>query len=137
MRDTLDITFVCEHVLKLARATMKGSDVELINEVPADIANIVGDEQRIIQIMTNLVNNASKFTFVGSISLGAKMRNNGKMLEISCTDTGIGIPKDKQNIVFQALRQVDEAADRKYGGVGLGLAISKDLAQAMGGRLEL
>ena len=92
---------------------------------------------RLSQIIQNLVNNALKFTFVGSITISARRESKGKMINIAVTDTGIGIPKEKQSVVFERLRQVDEAADRKFGGTGLGLAISKDLVTAMGGEFNL
>ena len=70
----------------------------------------LGDAVRLSQIIQNLVNNALKFTFVGSIMISAKRENHGRVLNIAITDTGIGIPANKQDLVFARLRQVDEAA---------------------------
>ena len=92
--------------------------VQVLNKVSPKIKTFLGDSVRLSQIIQNLVNNALKFTFVGSITISARRESKGKMINIGVTDTGIGIPKEKQGLVFERLRQVDEAADRKFGGTG-------------------
>ncbi len=99
-----------------------------------------GDPKRIRQIVTNLVNNALKFTENGhvEIRLEGKAISDGRyQLDIAVTDTGIGISDDKLDRVFSAFRQADTSTSRKYGGTGLGLTISRHLAQAMGGDIQV
>jgi protein-histidine pros-kinase len=86
----------------------------------------------------NLVGNALKFTERGSVTLRAKVArefDNGVELEVEVTDTGIGIPAEKQRLIFNAFSQADESTTRKYGGTGLGLAISARLVEMLGGRI--
>jgi signal transduction histidine kinase/ActR/RegA family two-component response regulator len=101
---------------------------------------LIGDSVRIRQIMVNLIGNAIKFTETGSITLDVNVQTqteNEVSLYISVTDTGIGIPKDKQSILFEAFTQADTSVTRKYGGTGLGLSISEKLVTMMGGRIGL
>ncbi len=100
---------------------------------------VVSDHQRVFQIVRNLFSNALKFTSQGSITvrlfgIGA---GNAKQLGIAVTDTGIGIPEDKHELIFDAFRQVDGSTSRRFGGTGLGLSISRSLAQLLGGNVEL
>ncbi|MGJ8545481.1 MAG: sensor histidine kinase [Sulfitobacter sp.] len=92
------------------------------------------DPTRIKQVLFNLVGNASKFTTSGTITLNA--RRVGETYEFHVTDTGIGIPAQEINRVFEAFHQVDSSATRKFGGTGLGLAISNDITKAHGGTLR-
>ncbi|GFP74178.1 response regulator [Clostridium fungisolvens] len=112
------------------------------------------DEQRLKQIVNNLLSNAFKFTSAGevaiNISSSSKLevsdthqesqsfkQERCKYINISISDTGIGIPKDKQDIIFEAFKQADGSTSRKYGGTGLGLSISRQLAQLLGGAITL
>ncbi len=95
---------------------------------------IIGDPTRITQIITNYVNNALKFTQRGSISVSINLRKNDKQelrLYGSVKDTGIGIPEEKQDRLFQSFSQIDASTTREYGGTGLGLAIVKKLTELM------
>ncbi|MDF3818401.1 ATP-binding protein [Leptospira sp. 96542] len=100
-----------------------------------------GDENRIKQILFNLISNAVKFTDSGEIKVilsSRKMDNDKRILySVSVSDTGIGIPEEKIQSLFQRFTQVDSSISRKYGGTGLGLAISKKLAEAMGGEIQV
>ena len=99
---------------------------------------VVGDPGRLRQILTNLVGNAIKFTERGSVSARWEMvgrEGDCVVLRGSVTDTGVGIPKDKTEMVFERFRQADASTTRRFGGTGLGLAISKLLVLAMGGRI--
>ena len=99
---------------------------------------LVGDRHRLLQIMTNLVSNALKFTSDGSITLrGAIEREVGAALRIrfEVSDTGIGIPRDKQDHIFEAFTQADNSMTRRYGGTGLGLSIARQLCHMMDGEI--
>jgi signal transduction histidine kinase/DNA-binding response OmpR family regulator len=95
------------------------------------------DGLRLRQILLNLVSNAVKFTQEGHVALAARVRddNGCTLLEVSVTDTGIGIPADQQAAVFNEFVQAEDSTARRFGGTGLGLAISKNLAEMMGGDL--
>ena len=95
---------------------------------------IYSDETRLRQILTNLVSNALKFTEKGEIEFGYKMRNEEELL-FYVQDTGIGIPEDKQETIFNRFRQADEFTSRKYDGTGLGLSISMKLVEMLGGEI--
>jgi PAS domain S-box-containing protein len=99
---------------------------------------ILGDSTRIRQILVNLLNNAVKFTNKGEVTVLVSSRKLGSIsheIHFEVKDTGIGIPDEKKNRLFQSFSQVDASITRKYGGTGLGLAISKRLVELMGGRI--
>jgi signal transduction histidine kinase/CheY-like chemotaxis protein len=100
-------------------------------------ATVLGDPLRLRQILSNLLNNAVKFTPSGSIELRARYLANDSAWEFSVADTGIGIPAEKQAQVFEAFRQADGSLTRRFGGTGLGLALCTKLATVMGTQLEL
>jgi len=99
------------------------------------------DAQRLKQIINNLLSNAFKFTEQGEVTLKIEQPINSpipqKVIAFCVTDTGIGIPKDKQQLIFEAFQQVDGTTSRRFGGTGLGLSISRQLAQLLGGELQL
>jgi HAMP domain-containing protein/signal transduction histidine kinase/DNA-binding response OmpR family regulator len=107
------------------------------------------DAKRLQQILKNLLSNAFKFTEKGKVSLSLSSVTEGwnvenetlsrakSVLAFSVTDTGIGIPADKQQIIFEAFQQADGSTSRKYGGTGLGLAISREIARLLGGEIRL
>jgi two-component system sensor histidine kinase/response regulator len=122
------------------RADQKG--LELIYDVRPDVPErLVGDPARVRQILVNLVGNAVKFAEHGEILVTVEQRpeelNEGDSacLYFSVTDTGVGIPADKQEKIFEAFSQVDGTTARKFGGTGLGLAICSRLVEKMGGRI--
>ena len=102
---------------------------------------LYGDDQRLAQVITNLLSNAVKFTHEGgSVCLDAKLRNEHDgvcTLQISVTDTGIGIRRDQQSYLFSSFHQAESDTTRKYGGTGLGLAISKSIVEMMGGQIDV
>ncbi|OQW73011.1 MAG: hypothetical protein BVN33_10930, partial [Proteobacteria bacterium ST_bin13] len=99
-------------------------------------AMIVGDAARVRQIVFNLLSNALKFTSEGSVTLRAEATEDG-LLAIAVSDTGIGIPADKLEVIFESFRQVDAGTTRKFGGTGLGLSICRNLARAMDGEVQV
>ncbi|MDG0816961.1 ATP-binding protein [Bdellovibrio svalbardensis] len=97
---------------------------------------VIGDPTRLRQILFNLIGNAIKFTQVGEISITVDFENgDGKFVRFAIHDTGTGIPEDKQHLLFQNFVQADSSITRKFGGSGLGLTISKNLVELMGGRI--
>lgn len=109
-----------------------------IRYAPHTPSNFIGDPTRLRQVITNLVSNAVKFTQEGFVLINiAKKEQQGQNAIIRCeiTDTGIGIPKDKRDRIFEKFSQADVSTTRKFGGTGLGLAISKQLIGMMGGRI--
>ncbi len=119
------------------RAHQKG--LELICEIAPDVPEgVVGDAARIQQVLTNLIGNALKFTARGHVlvSVREEARAAGRTtLHFAVTDTGIGIPPEKQDVIFEAFQQADGSTTRRFGGTGLGLTISATLIALMGGRL--
>ncbi len=94
------------------------------------------DRIRLKQIFTNLVQNAFKFTFEGYVEIGYELQNN-RQIKFFIKDTGIGIPKKKQDLIFDRFRQVDESLSSQFGGTGLGLAISKNLIDLLGSKISV
>ena len=133
-----DLISDCMKPLAL-RAQDKG--IELACSLSADTPSIlVGDPVRLGQVLVNLINNAIKFTARGEVVLraGVELMSEDKVaLRFAVSDTGIGIPADKQETIFDAFSQADSSTTRKFGGTGLGLAISSQLTEMMGGRLSV
>ncbi|MDH4383982.1 MAG: PAS domain-containing protein [Caulobacter sp.] len=101
-------------------------------------AAVLADSSRVRQVLLNLLTNAIKFTEAGAVTVTARYQSeDGGRLFLSVTDTGIGVPQDRLNRLFQRFSQVDGSNTRQYGGTGLGLAISKGLVERMGGRIEV
>ena len=119
------------------RAHEKG--LELAYHVLSDVPDgLIGDPNRLRQVLVNLIGNAVKFTEHGEVVVHVeRIESEGSdvMLKFSVADTGIGIPADKQKLIFEAFSQADGSVTRKYGGTGLGLAISSHLVERMGGRI--
>jgi len=114
-------------------------DLEFVCDIGPDVpTHISGDPGRLRQILTNLTGNAMKFTPKGEISILAEIQKETQkdvVIRFSVKDTGIGIPLEKQDSLFEQFTQVDASTTRKYGGTGLGLAISKQLVEMMHGEI--
>jgi signal transduction histidine kinase/CheY-like chemotaxis protein len=123
--------------LKSLALRAQEKEIELASHFPVDIPDaLIGDPDRLRRIVVNLVGNAIKFTDRGEVVLRANLESQAKddiLLHFPVTDTGIGIPVEKQQRIFEAFAQADTSTTRKYGGTGLGLAISAQLCELMGG----
>ncbi len=108
-------------------------ETQFIGDLPEVIYS---DTQRLDQVLKNIMSNAIKFTEKGGITISVKL-NTSNTLAISVTDTGIGIPKEKEMVIFEAFQQADGGTSRKYGGTGLGLSISRELIKLLGGEIKL
>ncbi len=115
--------------------------LELTCQLPPDLpSTVVGDPVRLRQVILNLLGNAVKFTEKGGVTLSVAVESvsdTAIRLHFQVADTGIGIPEDKRQLIFEPFRQADGSTTRQYGGTGLGLAISARLAAMMGGRIWL
>ncbi|HEY4299531.1 MAG TPA: response regulator, partial [Candidatus Didemnitutus sp.] len=138
-RAPFDLRQCLENAFDLFAAKVVEKNLELLACVDAAVPIMtVGDGTRLRQILVNLVGNALKFTSKGEVvvSISSEARPDGSLeLRIAVRDTGIGIPADRRDRLFQPFSQVDSSTTRKFGGSGLGLAISRRLAEAMGGRM--
>ena len=125
---------VVEVVLALCKPLVDGKNLQLVNQVPADFSLLWTDEDRLQQILYNLVGNAVKFTNQGEVTISAEEKASTKAL-ITVSDTGIGISPEKHNTIFESFEQAEGTTDRIYGGLGLGLAVTKKLVELQGGRI--
>ncbi len=128
------LTPVCSAIQPLIEE--KNIQLFIENEVP-DQVEFQGDCARIRQILFNLAGNAVKFTSDGHVLIRTELDESRKRLLLSINDTGIGIPADKQDRIFNSFEQADTSTTRKFGGTGLGLAIVKKLTELMGGEVKL
>jgi signal transduction histidine kinase/class 3 adenylate cyclase/ActR/RegA family two-component response regulator len=131
----LNLRTITEVVLKISETLIKGKKLQLHNEVPENLPPVQADENRLQQILLNLVGNAIKFTEQGSVTVSAKETNGS--VEVAVVDTGIGIPEDKLSHIFESFEQADTSTQRLYGGTGLGLTITQQLVDLHGGRMSV
>jgi len=134
-----DLRVTLDEVSDLIAIKAQEKDLELINVLDHQVPSLLcGDPGRLRQILINLTGNSIKFTKKGEISVRTTLESEDAthvIVRISVIDTGIGIPKDSMNRLFESFSQVDSSTTRKYGGTGLGLTISKQLVEKMGGRI--
>ena len=135
LRERLDV------LVKSFAPRLHGRDVKLSHEVDADVPDeLVGDARLLRQVLSNLLSNAVKFTRRGAIVLHVRRgepAGAGVLLRFDVSDTGIGIPPEKQQVIFEEFVQADASTTRRYGGTGLGLAIASRLVNALGGAIGL
>ncbi|MBI5030502.1 MAG: response regulator [Chloroflexi bacterium] len=129
----ISVYALADVVLALSQPLVGKKDLRLVNVIPRDVPAVDADENRVQQILHNLVGNAIKFTESGTVTLSAETR--GKFLAITVADTGIGIATDKFEQIFESFEQTDGSVAREYGGTGLGLAISQNLVALHGGEI--
>jgi CheY-like chemotaxis protein/nitrogen-specific signal transduction histidine kinase len=133
------IAEIQEDMRSLFAPIAKDKNLELMMHIAPDVPLAVEtDKMRLEQVLKNLLSNALKFTKKGSVSLKINLLpENPSFLKFSVTDTGIGIPADKQALIFEAFQQADGSTRRKFGGTGLGLSISRELAKLLGGEIKV
>lgn len=153
---SVDIKSIIQIVLNVSQAMVSNKNIQLINAVTPTLTPAFVDESRLEQILYNLIGNAIKFTENGKIEISAKLvssdssevlkqnrsqtyqqpaSNNQAQIAITISDTGIGIPNDVIDRIFESFEQGDGSTSRKYGGTGLGLTITKQLVELHGGKI--
>jgi PAS domain S-box-containing protein len=135
----LSVESCVEDALQPLMLTSQQKGIELAWNISEDIPNVVrGDSTRLRQVLINLAGNALKFTTQGQVAIYARIAEStpgGWELEFTVSDTGIGIPKEKQEKIFEPFTQADASTTRRFGGTGLGLSICQKLVHLMGGRI--
>src|SRR5229473_6191475 len=129
---------VVDQAIELTAVKSRAKGIVLLSHFSPSVAtSLMGDPARLRQVLINLLGNAVKFTGSGEVVLTTRNHESGKagQIEFAVTDTGIGIPSDKLETIFDDFTQADASTTRKYGGTGLGLGISRRLVESMGGRL--
>ena len=122
-------------VVNLSKGLIGNKSLVLVNAIESNFPAADADENRLQQILHNLIGNAIKFTDSGQVEVSAKLVND--RIEITIADTGIGIPADKLERIFESFQQADGSTSREYGGTGLGLTISKQLVELHGGEMRV
>ncbi|MEP5763319.1 MAG: response regulator [Halieaceae bacterium] len=134
-----DVRRVVAETMELLAETSSAKGLELICDIPPEVhTSVQGDMLRIRQMLTNLIGNAIKFTEQGEVMVRVSEQDckaGTVQLLFEIKDTGVGIPEDKQQHIFDSFSQVDETTTRNFGGTGLGLAITRELAALMGGEV--
>jgi signal transduction histidine kinase len=115
----------------------KGLDLEF--QIPEDLPVLMADEEQMRQLFTNVIGNAMKFTRKGGVSVRGRTEGDGddQLIVIDVQDTGVGIPQEQQEFIFEAFRQVTGSANREFEGTGLGLAIVMNIVRSHGGKIEV
>ena len=135
-RQSMSLHGVVENTARILTHRAKDKGLRLTWEVKDEVPELItGDPNRLRQVLLNLVGNAIKFTSSGDVHIQANARK-GK-LQVSVSDTGIGIAEEQQEIIFEPFTQSNASASRQHGGTGLGLAICRQLVEMMGGRISV
>ncbi len=140
----IDLRSLVEIVFTLSLPLVGNKNLNLVNNIPEDLPAVTADENRLQQIFHNLIGNAIKFTETGTIEISAQeisgndsveQLSSVSQLEITISDTGIGIAEDKLERIFESFEQAEGSTGRMYGGTGVGLAIAKQLVELHGGQI--
>ncbi|MBR9999076.1 MAG: tetratricopeptide repeat protein [Cyclobacteriaceae bacterium] len=131
----VDLHAITDMVIMISRPLVSGKPLKLLNEIPEDLPFAHADEDRVQQILYNLIGNAIKFTEQGEIRISGEIREDEILISVS--DTGIGIPEDKLTSIFASFEQVHGGDARHYEGTGLGLTITKQLVELHHGRIHV
>jgi len=131
-----NLNLFMEEICRTMELKIQEKDLKLLVDIdPALSESLIGDPFRLKQVIVNLVSNAIKFTEKGRITIRIVPLKDKELLQFSVEDTGIGIPADRLNQIFESFTQVDNSTTRQFGGTGLGTTISKELVELMGGRI--
>ena len=131
----VDIRQIAEIVIILCTHLVGKKPLRIVNQIEPHLPPVLGDEDRLQQIMYNLVGNAIKFSDAGTIAITAAIA--GDSVDVTVSDTGIGIPADRFEDIFKYFEQLDAGPARRYGGTGLGLAITRQLVELHGGAIRV
>ncbi|HEY3323029.1 MAG TPA: PAS domain S-box protein [Planctomycetota bacterium] len=134
---SVDLAALVRDTLAQLEGAVRNRDVKLLAEIPACVAPLATDGPKLKQVIINLVANALKFTERGSVTLRVVTDGAGQPQRLEVVDTGIGIPRNKLDVIFEAFQQAENSTARKYGGTGLGLTISRSLCKLMGYHLAV
>ncbi len=136
-----NIRDVLEDTMRVLAPRAQQKAIELACHIDSSVPDgLIGDPLRLRQVVVNLAGNAIKFTEQGEVVLRTRIESRGDnniVLCLAVTDTGIGVPPEKQALIFEAFAQADSSTTRRYGGTGLGLAISAQLVELMGGKISV
>lgn len=133
----VDLVAVVRHLTDTLRSTARSPEVDLAIEEPASLPALWTDETMLVRILRNLLSNSLKFTERGEVRLRAELAENARSVRFTVTDTGIGIPEDEVERVFEEFHQVRHPLQTRTTGTGLGLSYARRLAEILGGNLEL
>lgn len=138
MREPVSVAAFAQRMERNFRHVAQDKGLDFSVKCAPDMpATFICDEGKLEQITNNLLGNAFKFTHQGTVGVTFAVEDAGRSLVVEVTDSGIGIPEDKLDAIFEAFEQVDSSSRRQYGGTGLGLAISRSLARLLGGTLTV
>jgi signal transduction histidine kinase len=132
---TFNVEPLVDACLQTVRPLVKSERLRLVKEIEPDLPTLFTDQDKVRQILINLLSNALKFTEEGTVTVTAQRL--GETLLLAVADTGIGIPEEASDSIFEAFQQLDDSTTRKYGGTGLGLSISRHLARLLGGDITV
>ncbi|MDH3976683.1 MAG: ATP-binding protein [Deltaproteobacteria bacterium] len=135
VRGPADLHALSDMAIAVLNPLAAGKGLKLNNAVSAYLPFVEGDENRLLQILYNLIGNAIKFTDRGEVTLSAEVSH--QKVSVAISDTGIGIPEEKLDAIFLSYEQVDSSSSRRFGGTGLGLAITKQLVELHGGTISV
>jgi signal transduction histidine kinase/GTP-sensing pleiotropic transcriptional regulator CodY len=125
---------IARFAVRSASLMARNAGIEFKLEIPPNLPPVMGDKNRLVQVFDNLINNAIKFSPNGG-TITIRLKDIGEYVQAEVEDTGIGIPEDKLDKIFERFYQVDSSSKRKFGGMGLGLAIVKSIVEAHGGKI--
>ena len=141
MLSSVDMRSLTDVVIELLRPLANRKELNMINSIDPDSPLVYADENRVEQILHNLVGNAIKFTECGEVMISTEIipgnAEEKKFMRVAISDTGIGIPEDKLDVIFESFEQADGSISREHGGTGIGLSIVKQLVSLHGGKTSV
>jgi two-component system phosphate regulon sensor histidine kinase PhoR len=133
----VDLNKVAEKVLNFSHSKAEEKKIALVSEVQPSLPSTQADEEKLTWVILQLVDNAIKFTASGGrVTLSIQPESEG-LIMVSVSDTGIGIPSDRMEEIFEPFHQLDNTSTRRYGGTGLGLALVRDIINSHGSMVEV